>query len=116
MATFLSRWKGEAPAARALIRNDEGSDRFRGAFLPYGEIGEAWRRSHRHFGLDLRPLARGLLSQGLGPKTGARLRRWHIPVDRDQRYLLWPAAARSLRALAGRDARRLRLRHQGVAL
>jgi len=25
---FLSRWKGEAPVARALIRNDEGSDRF----------------------------------------------------------------------------------------
>src|SRR5690606_21977123 len=59
--------------------------------------------------LDLRSLARLVLSGEAPPEAGAGVCEPAAHLDRDQRHLLWVAKAPELRQVARRDARRLRL-------
>src|SRR5688572_23567031 len=66
--------------------------------------------------LDLRAVARRLLSGGPDAKARARIRQPQAHIDRDQRHLLFELQAGELGEVAGRDARRLRVRDEGLAL
>ena len=63
--------------------------------------------------LDLRTLARHVLSRGSGPEAGTGIRQPKAECDRDQRHLPHTQRPEILREVARRDARRFHLRAQG---
>src|SRR5262249_26160909 len=71
-------------------------------------------RLHRHVGLDLRRVARAVLSEGCPEKGLAALVRRAIPDGRDQPLVLSHAVARGGAGVGGADAEGLRLRLEGV--
>ena len=76
------------------------------------------RRQHlyRHRRLDLRAVARGVLSGEADAGEGAGLCRLEADLDRDQRHLLRLAEAGELSQMGARGARRLRVLAEGPAL
>src|SRR5215208_6424523 len=66
--------------------------------------------------MDLRAVAGDLLSEGPQAEERTRVRQSRAEFDRDQRVVLLAAEAEQLPALAGADARRVRLLGQGGAV
>src|SRR6202011_552351 len=70
-----------------------------------------WRRR-----LDLRAVARGVLSRETGAGEGASIRGLEADLDRDQWHVLRLAEAGELSQMGARGARRLRVLGEGPAL
>ena len=71
---------------------------------------------NRYWRLDLRAVARDLLSGEMAAEARARLCRRARHRDRDQRHLLWQPEAGDVRVLGEGGAGRVRVLAQGVAL
>src|SRR5713226_2503462 len=71
---------------------------------------------HRHRRLDLRAVARGVLSGETDAGEGAGIRGFETDLDRDQRHLLRIAEAGELSQMGARGARRLRVFAEGPPL
>ena len=82
------------------------------------EIDRKKQRQHlyRHRRLDLRAVARGVLSRKAHAGEGAVLRRVETDLDRDQRHLLRLAEAGEFSQMGARGARRIRVLVEGTAL
>src|SRR5215204_6091544 len=71
---------------------------------------------YRHRRLDLRAVARGVLSRKAHAGEGAVLRRVEADLDRDQWHLLWFAEAREFSQMGARGAGRIRVLVEGSAV
>src|SRR6266404_1552942 len=82
------------------------------------EIDREKQRQHlyRHRRLDLRAVARGVLSREADAGEGAVLRRVETDLDRDQRHLLRLAEAGEFSQMGARSAGRIRVLVEGTAL
>src|SRR3954470_3651641 len=82
------------------------------------EIDREKQRQHlyRHRRLDLRAMARGVLSRQAHAGEGTVLRRVETDLNRDQRHLLRLAEAGEFSQMGARGARRIRVLIEGTAL
>src|SRR3954468_3613 len=71
---------------------------------------------YRHRRLDLRAMARGVLSRKAHAGEGTVLRRVETDLNRDQRHLLRLAEAGEFSQMGARGARRIRVLVEGTAL
>src|SRR3954447_17347831 len=86
-------------------------------WLINGQRDERFRQHlSRHRGLELRTMARRVLSGQAAAGEGTRIRRLEADCDRDQLDLLWFAEAGELPEVGGRDTGGLQVLREGLPL